>query len=196
MVSRGAGSGTTGRIPYPSADTLAPGDVGLAPGGASGSAGAGAGVGGGTGGADIRRGATTSAATMQQSGLQRLMSMRTRDRSRDGDRVKPGRDRAGSVAVATLGHHAEKQKDVNEREQSTQGLKTWWKAFSQRQPPASAATTSVTSTGGSALPHPPAFRKTVATPGKVFGAPLSRVLTFAAMQISTSDPDGSLYVWG
>lgn len=77
-----------------------------------------------------------------------------------------------------------KSPDMSDREKSTQGLKTWWKAFSQRQ---------------TSPPPQKSFRQAPRTMNSrhVFGAPLQRVLGYAAMQISTSSPDdGSLYVWG
>lgn len=74
---------------------------------------------------------------------------------------------------------------MTEREKNTQGLKTWWKSFTQGSGPERNTTER-------------SFRPPTTTMNtrRVFGADLRRVLTFAAMQISTSAPDGTLYVWG
>jgi hypothetical protein len=182
MVStRPPPSPANGRIPYPAAELLAPGDVGLAPSSTAGLV-------------DSRRGSSPGEAvspSAQPTGLKRLKSMRDRVRDRSRDRTKPvGRDRAGSVAVATLGQHHPDAKDSTERETSTQGLKNWWKTFSANRP----ATPSPP-------PYQPSFRHGTATTTtmstrRVFGVPLQRALSYASMQISTSGPDGSLYVWG
>lgn len=69
--------------------------------------------------------------------------------------------------------------DMSEREKSTQGLKTWWKAFSSN--PRSPA---------------PARVPTTMNTRHQFGVPLGQVLQYAGMSISTQAPDGSLNVWG
>jgi hypothetical protein len=123
------------------------------------------------------------------------MRDRVRDRSRERsrDRSKPvKRDRAGSVAVASLPSNSKKMTE-GERETSAQGLKSWWKSFSGNRtpsppPPPGAGTGGMRVVGTSTA-------TTSAVP-VVFRAPLARVLTYASMQISTSRLDGSLYVWG
>lgn len=80
---------------------------------------------------------------------------------------------------------------LSERERTSQGLMTWWKAFSQRQ--------------DKPAHHAPqqqqpqqSFKSPVRTqaPRKVFGAPLSKVLDYAGQQISVNAPDGTSYIWG
>jgi hypothetical protein len=68
---------------------------------------------------------------------------------------------------------------MSEREKSTQGLKTWWKAFSSN--PKSSAPTRTPVTMNTRLQ---------------FGVPLHVVLQYAGMSISTQAPDGSLNMWG
>ncbi|KLT39469.1 RhoGAP-domain-containing protein, partial [Cutaneotrichosporon oleaginosum] len=73
-------------------------------------------------------------------------------------------------------------REMTEREQSSLSLRNWWKTFKTSSEP---------------VPER-SFRRAPQTMNtrRVFGVSLSRVLTYAAMQISTSAPDGSLYVWG
>lgn len=110
----------------------------------------------------------------------------------------PGHDSEGAAAVPPKQETLPSQGQSNplqrikspsgmtEREKNTQGLKTWWKSFTQSP---SVPERNV---------HERSFRPPTMTmtTRRVFGADLRRVLSFAAMQISTSAPDGTLYVWG
>lgn len=118
-------------------------------------------------------------------GLRRLASVRKKstrekdkdkEKERDKDREKESREAAGSH------DHPKESTQMSEREQNTLGLRTWWKGFTQRD----------------TLPTERSFRRAPQTMNtrRVFGVSLPRVLTYAAMQISTSAPDASLYVWG
>ncbi|WVR00062.1 hypothetical protein IAU59_007204 [Kwoniella sp. CBS 9459] len=64
----------------------------------------------------------------------------------------------------------------SDRERRTQGLKTWWKGFREHE-------------------KEEEEEAQAAGPG-VFGVPLAQSIEYASVQVSTSGPDGSLYVWG
>ncbi|KAL1413579.1 GTPase activating protein (GAP) for Rho1p [Vanrija albida] len=80
---------------------------------------------------------------------------------------------------------------MSERERTSQGLMTWWKAFSQRQD-------KPTHQPPQHQQHQQSFKSPVRTqaPRRVFGAPLSKVLDYAGQQISVNAPDGTQYIWG
>ncbi|RXK41103.1 hypothetical protein M231_01506 [Tremella mesenterica] len=69
-----------------------------------------------------------------------------------------------------------KSNNSSDHERS-QGLKSWWKGFRDRSG----------SSGSEAK---------VTDDRLVFGVPLHESIRYAAVQISTAGPDGSLYVWG
>lgn len=78
----------------------------------------------------------------------------------------------------------------SERERNVQGLKSWWKGFSQQQQQQSSSSsfqgkTAATSASGA-----------LADSRRVFGVPLVESLEYASVQVSTAGPNGSLYVWG
>ncbi|WWC90649.1 uncharacterized protein L201_005585 [Kwoniella dendrophila CBS 6074] len=65
----------------------------------------------------------------------------------------------------------------SDRERRVQGLKTWWKGFREDEKLENGPSSSGSRRG-------------------VFGEPLSESIEYASVQVSTSGPDGSLYVWG
>lgn len=76
--------------------------------------------------------------------------------------------------------------NAREKEKTTKALKTWWKGF----------------VGGDKEKKEEAddkdafSEKVVPQPNGVFGVQLAKSLEYASVQISTTRPDGSLYVWG
>lgn len=140
-----------------------------------------------------RRGSGSSSdaanANAGPSGLRRLRSMRDRARGREprdpSDQLNPpatAAARRGSLRRASGQSETSRERELSERERNMQGLKTWWKAFSTGQRP----------------PAQQSFRPAprTMTTRTVFGVPLNKMLSYASMQISTSAPDGSLFVWG
>ncbi|WRT68463.1 uncharacterized protein IL334_005439 [Kwoniella shivajii] len=63
---------------------------------------------------------------------------------------------------------------TSSRDSDRQGLKTWWKGFREQE----------------------GNEPTNATGRGVFGEYLADSIEYASVQVSTSGPDGSLYVWG
>ncbi|BEJ17278.1 hypothetical protein CspHIS471_0606790 [Cutaneotrichosporon sp. HIS471] len=117
-------------------------------------------------------------------GLRRLASRRrsTRDKEKGKEKDKAQELEAPEPLPKEPPVERKLSRQMTEREQSSMSLKNWWKSFKSRDQP----------------PTERSFRRAPQTMNtrRVFGVPLSRVLTYAAMQISTSAPDGSLYVWG
>lgn len=117
-------------------------------------------------------------------GLRRLASRRrsTRDKEKGKDKDKAQEHEMSGSPSKAPPTERKLSREMTEREASSMSLKNWWKAFKSRdQPPAERS-----------------FRRAsqAVNTRRVFGVPLSRVLTYAAMQISTSASDGSVYVWG
>ncbi|CAK9784373.1 unnamed protein product [Cutaneotrichosporon oleaginosum] len=206
VSSRPSPSPARGRVPYPSADTYIPGDVGVTPalnieaGLAPPSA------------ADAAQAPSASTSptpspapptpTTEDSemnkeggvagGLRRLASRRrsTRDKEKGKDKDNKDKDKdkvqeqpeAPESSTKELIMERKTSREMTEREQSSLSLRNWWKTFKTSSEP---------------VPER-SFRRAPQTMNtrRVFGVSLSRVLTYAAMQISTSAPDGSLYVWG
>jgi hypothetical protein len=115
-------------------------------------------------------------------GLRRLASRRRSTRDKEKGKDKAQEPDAPEPSSKEPPMERKTSREMTEREESSLNLKNWWKSFKSRdQPPAERS-----------------FRRAPQTMNtrRVFGVSLSRVLTYAAMQISTSAPDGSLYVWG
>nr|XP_031864086.1 uncharacterized protein CI109_000730 [Kwoniella shandongensis]KAA5531158.1 hypothetical protein CI109_000730 [Kwoniella shandongensis] len=68
-----------------------------------------------------------------------------------------------------------------------QGLKTWWKGFREKERAEQSHTGGLSKALGNVL---------MSGGRGVFGVPLSESIEYASVQVSTSGPDGSLYVWG
>lgn len=194
-----------GRIPYPSADSYVPGDAGVTP-ALNSEAGPPSPSAGGSGAAQqaIHTSSSSSAATPAPAtpateesdmgkeggvggGLRRLASVRrrsTREKEKEKEKEKEReRDKDLQESPEHETSAAPKEtREMSEREQNTLGLKTWWKNFTQRDIP----------------PAEKSFRRAPQTMNtrRVFGVSLGRVIDYAGMEISTSAPDGSLYVWG
>lgn len=151
-----------GRVAYPSADAYTAGDAGAQP--------------------TLGESSTTQAQAIQaQASLEDDKPISTGGgavgllRRRTTTKRKPAPPPTGDSPN-------EARTEMSEREKSTQGLKTWWKAFSSNPKAAAAAA--------------PTRTPTTMNTRRQFGVPLHVVLQYAGMSISTQAPDGSLNVWG
>lgn len=145
-----------GRVAYPSADAYTAGDAGAQP--------------------TLGESSTTQAQAIQAAG----QSYENDKPISSGGAVGLLRRRTTTKRKpAPSGDSPDARAEMSEREKSTQGLKTWWKAFSSN--PKS---------------HAPTRTPVTMNTRHQFGVPLHNVLQYAGMSISTQAPDGSLNMWG